>query len=202
MKWTVLTGFCFLVVFSCNPYKKVVRQNNLGEGLFAVVETNRGTFCIKLEFEKAPLTVSSFVGLAEGVIENKVRKQGEPYFDGLTFHRVEPGFVIQGGDPLGDGRGGPGYNFRQEIDKTLRHDSAGVVAMANAGPNTNGSQFYITLSKTSFLDDNYNVFGSVVYGMDVVRSIQIGDRMEKIRMVRKGSKAKLFDALATFNNLK
>ncbi|MCB9246373.1 MAG: peptidylprolyl isomerase [Flavobacteriales bacterium] len=200
---TTLTAIVIgLLMVACDPYKRVVRQNHLGDGLYGVIETNRGTFCIRLEHEKAPLTVASFVGLAEGTIENKVRKQGEPYFDGLTFHRVVPDFVIQGGDPLGDGRGGPGYNFRQEIHPTLKHDSAGVVAMANAGPNTNGSQFYVTLKSTNFLDGSYNVFGSVVYGLDVIQKIQIGDRMEKVRIVRVGALAKAFDAPATFTKLK
>lgn len=191
-----------LLATACNPYKKMVTQNHLGDGLYAVIETNRGSICTRLEYEKAPLTVASFVGLAEGSIENTVRKAGEPYFDGLSFHRVEPGFVVQGGDPMGNGRGGPGYLFRQEVNPLLTHDSAGVVAMANMGPNTNGSQFYITLKAAHFLDGNYNVFGSVCIGMDVLRQIQQGDRMEGIRIVRIGSRAKTFDAAETFKQLK
>jgi len=193
-----------LVLFasSCSPYKTVVKTKGYTEGLFAAVKTTRGNIYIKLEYDKAPLTVSSFVGLAEGSVSNKVKKPGEPYYDGLTFHRVEENFVIQGGDPMANGKGGPGFTFRQEIHPKLKHDSAGVVAMANIGPNTNGSQFYITRKPLEFFDGHYNVFGSVIEGMSVVKKIELGDRIEEVRIIRLGSSAKQFKARATFERLK
>lgn len=163
------------------------------EGLYAVIETSKGDITLKLEFEKTPMTVANFVGLAEGSIENN-EKNGKPYFDGLSFHRVVPGFVIQGGCPKGTGAGTPGYRFPDEFDDSLRHDGAGVLSMANAGPNTNGSQFFITLSATPHLDDVHSVFGRVVDGMEVVEKIKANDKMEKVTIVRNGEAAKNFDA--------
>lgn len=167
-------------------------------GLYAVISTAKGDIVCELEFQKAPVTVASFVGLAEGKIKNTFKKPGEPYFDGLTFHRVEPGFVIQGGDPKGNGQGGPGYQFDNEIAPDLKHDRAGTLAMANAGPNTNGSQFYITLAPTPSLDGHYNVFGYVVQGMSVVQAIAKGDAMTSVKIVRVGNDAAAFDAAKTF----
>lgn len=163
------------------------------EGLFAVVETKKGNITVKLEFEKVPMTVANFVGLAEGLIENQPRN-GKRYFDGLKFHRVVPGFVIQGGCPLGTGTGGPGYRFPDEIDPSLRHDAPGVLSMANAGPNTNGSQFFITLSATPHLDGIHSVFGRVIEGIDVAEKIKANDVIEKVTVVRNGQAAEAFDA--------
>lgn len=162
------------------------------EGLYAVIETKRGAITVKLEFEKAPMTVANFVGLAEGTVENAPRN-GKPFFDGLTFHRVVPGFVIQGGCPNGTGTGGPGYRFPDEIDETLRHDAPGVLSMANAGPHTNGSQFFITMDATPHLDGVHTVFGRVVDGMDVVGKIKAGDKIEKVTVIRNGKAAESFD---------
>ena len=162
------------------------------EGLYAVIETKRGAITVKLEFEKAPMTVANFVGLAEGTVENAPRN-GKPFFDGLTFHRVVPGFVIQGGCPNGTGTGGPGYRFPDEIDETLRHDAPGVLSMANAGPHTNGSQFFITMDATPHLDGVHTVFGRVVDGMDVVGTIKAGDKIEKVTVIRNGKAAESFD---------
>ena len=142
---------------------------------YAQFVTNEGSFTVRLFDEQAPRTVENFVGLAEGTKEwsdprtnQKVRK---PYYDGTIFHRVIDGFMIQGGDPLGQGIGGPGYNFADEFHPKLRHNKAGILSMANRGPNTNGGQFFITLAPTPHLDDRHSVFGEVVEGMDVVSKI-------------------------------
>jgi peptidyl-prolyl cis-trans isomerase A (cyclophilin A) len=132
---------------------------------FAVFDTSEGKFRIKLYADKAPKTVENFVTLADG------SKTGKPFYDGLVFHRVIPDFMIQGGCPEGSGRGGPGYKFADEFHKDLRHSKPGILSMANAGPNTNGSQFFITVANTSFLDDKHAVFGEVVEGYDVVKKI-------------------------------
>ena len=152
-------------------------------GTYAKVVTTEGNFTIRLFDQEAPKTVDNFVGLAEGTKEwsdprtnQKVRK---PYYDGTIFHRIIDGFMIQGGDPLGQGIGGPGYNFADEFHPTLRHGKAGILSMANRGPNTNGGQFFITLVPTPWLDDKHSVFGEVVEGMDVVGTIgktATGDR--------------------------
>jgi peptidylprolyl isomerase len=160
----------------------------LPDGLYAVISTTRGPIILELYADKAPLAVASFIGLAEG----SFAPGGKPYFDGVTFHRVEPGFVIQGGDPTGTGRGGPGYQFPNEIDPTLSFGSAGVLGMANAGPDTNGSQFYITLGPAQFLDGSYTVFGRVASGMQTVQAVRKGDAMTSVRIVRKGAKAAAF----------
>lgn len=183
------------------------------DGLYAYIQTSLGDIVGKLEFEKAPLTVANFVGLSEGTQANTAKPVGKPYFDSLTFHRVIPGFMIQGGDPLGVGSGGPGYKFKNEIHPDLKHDKPGVFSMANSGPNTNGSQFFITHAATPWLDGNYNIFGSVIMGQDVVIAIGNTPRgqndkpktpvyMNHVQIIRIGEKAKKFDATATFNSLK
>jgi len=142
---------------------------------FAHFQTTLGDFTVELFDAKAPQTVANFAGLAEGSKEWKHPKTGEkhtkPFYDGLVFHRIIEGFVLQGGDPLGQGFGGPGYQFADEFHPDLRHDGAGVLSMANAGPNTNGSQFFITLGPTPHLDRKHSVFGKVVKGLDVIEKI-------------------------------
>jgi peptidyl-prolyl cis-trans isomerase A (cyclophilin A) len=143
--------------------------------IYARFVTTEGSFTILLHDRQAPRTVENFVGLAEGTkawTDPRTRqKVTRPYYDGIVFHRVIDGFMIQGGDPLGQGTGGPGYTFADEFHPALRHDKAGVLSMANAGPNTNGSQFFITLGPTPHLDNKHSVFGEVVSGLDIVKRI-------------------------------
>ena len=144
-------------------------------GTFARFDTSEGTFKIRLFDQQAPKTVENFVGLAEGTKEWQDpvtgKKKTEPFYNGVVFHRIINGFMIQGGDRLGQGTGGPGYKFGDEFHPSLRHDRAGILSMANSGPNTNGSQFFITLGPTPHLDNRHSVFGEVVEGMDVVKKI-------------------------------
>jgi len=171
----------------------------LQPGTYAHFETTHGSFTVRLFEKDAPQTVANFVGLAEGSKEWKDPATGErktePFYDGVIFHRVIVGFMIQGGDRLGQGTGGPGYTFADEFHPSLRHDRAGILSMANAGPNTNGSQFFITLGPTPHLDNRHSVFGEVVEGLDVVKrigSVQTGrgDRpvtpvtMDRVRIER------------------
>ncbi len=162
---------------------------NLPAGLYAKIDTVKGSITILLAHDKTPLAVANFVGLAEGTLDAFI---GKNFYDGLTFHRVEKEFVVQGGDPAGDGSGDPGYNFPDEFDPSLRHDAPGVVAFANYGADTNGSQFYITLAAVPVLDDSYTVFGRVVEGMDVVEKLAVGDVMSKVTILRIGDAAKAF----------
>jgi peptidylprolyl isomerase len=171
----------------------------LGNGLFARISTSRGDIVVRLEFQKTPLTVCNFVALAEGKMN---AAGGRPFYNGLTFHRVISDFMIQGGDPLGNGSGGPGYRFADEIDPTLKHDGPGVLSMANAGPGTNGSQFFITHVATPWLDGKHTVFGRVVEGQNVVNAVRQGDRIERITIIRNGPEAGAFKAdQAVFDNL-
>ncbi|CAI8314175.1 MAG: putative peptidyl-prolyl cis-trans isomerase [Flavobacterium sp. SCGC AAA160-P02] len=204
-----------LVVFSfaftaCNDEYK-----NFEDGIYADISTNKGKIIVQLFPEEVPLTVSNFITLAEGT-NTKVTDslEGKKYYDGLKFHRVIRDFMIQGGDPQGNGQGGPGYKFYDEFNPTLKHDSKGILSMANSGINTNGSQFFITRKATPWLDAYTNenqlkdcnnprvgchsVFGKVVSDLDILDSIAQNDVIEKIKIVRKGSAAKEFDAVKVF----
>ena len=170
----------------------------MNDGLYAKLHTTRGEVTIKLEHEKTPGTVGNFVGLAEGNLENEAKPQGNPYYDGLKFHRVIPDFMVQGGDPKGTGVGGPGYQFEDEIHPDLKHDRPGILSMANAGPGTNGSQFFITHVATPWLDGKHTVFGHVVEGQDVVNDIKQGDKIDKVEIIREGDSAKNYNAVESF----
>ena len=170
------------------------------EGLFAQIITSKGDIVIQLEFEKTPGTVGNFVGLSLGKIKNSISPLGDPYYDGLKFHRVIPDFMIQGGCPIGTGTGDPGYKFDDEFHSDLKHDKAGVLSMANAGPGTNGSQFFITHKETPWLDNKHTVFGNVVDGMEVVNSISQDDKIVSVKIIPVGDKANSFDAVKAFEN--
>lgn len=175
------------------PTKKPVE--NTTDGIFANVKTNKGTIRIQLEYQKAPMTVANFVALAEGKMKNTAKAEGVPYYDGIKFHRVIADFMIQGGDPTGTGMGGPGYAFADEIHPDLKHTRAGALSMANAGPATNGSQFFITHKETPWLDGKHAVFGYVVSGQEVVNAIAQNDVMEQVTIERVGKEAKAWDAM-------
>lgn len=187
------------VVAACSAQDK---NKDLQDGLYAKMQTTKGTILLQLEFEKTPLTVANFVGLAEGSIPNKVKAQGVPYYNGLTFHRVIADFMIQGGDPSGNGSGGPGYSFKDEFVPELKHDRAGTLSMANAGPATNGSQFFITHGPTPHLNGKHTVFGYVINGQGTVDLIRQGDTIKSIEIIRKGNAAKNFDAAEVFQAMR
>ena len=168
------------------------------DGLYAKFNTSKGEILVALEYKKTPGTVGNFVALAEGNLENSVKPQGTPYYDGLKFHRVIPDFMIQGGCPLGSGTGNPGYQFDDEIHPDLKHDAPGVLSMANAGPGTNGSQFFITHIETAWLDGKHTVFGKVTKGQDVVDAIAQGDAIDSLEIVRIGADAEAYNAVEAF----
>ncbi len=171
-------------------------------GIYAKFNTTKGAVLVKLTHDLTPGTVGNFVGLAEGNIENKVKPQGVKFYDGLKFHRVIPDFMIQGGCPQGTGTGDPGYKFDDEFHPSLKHNRPGVLAMANSGPGTNGSQFYITHIPTDWLDNKHTVFGHVVEGQDIVDAVEQGDVLESLEIIREGEEAKNWNAVEAFINFK
>lgn len=169
----------------------------MDNGIYAKFTTPKGKILVNLEYEKTPGTVGNFVALAEGNLENSAKPQGTPYYNGLKFHRVIPDFMIQGGCPLGTGTGNPGYKFDDEFRSDLKHDRPGILSMANAGPGTNGSQFFITHVPTPWLDNKHTVFGSVIEGQDVVDAVAQSDTME-IEIIRVGDEAQNWNAVEAF----
>ena len=170
------------------------------DGLYAKFNTSKGEILVNLEFQKTPGTVGNFVALAQGNLENSVKKQGDPYYNGLKFHRVIPDFMIQGGCPLGTGTGNPGYQFDDEFHSDLKHDTPGVLSMANAGPGTNGSQFFITHIPTPWLDGKHTVFGNVTEGQSIVDAIAQGDALDAVDIIAVGAEAEAFQAVEAFRS--
>ena len=200
-KAVFLLVFLTAVIFNggCSPMSKAMESINGKDGLFAVIETSKGEIAVKLFYKETPLTVTNFVGLAEGTLD---AAGGKPFYNGLKFHRVIKDFMIQGGDPRGNGTGGPGYKFPDEPVDGLIFDKPGKLAMANSGSDTNGSQFFITHVPTDWLNYKHTIFGDVVYGQDVVDAVEQGDEIKKITIVRNGAEAKAFTATqADFDKL-
>ncbi|MBE8723752.1 peptidylprolyl isomerase [Flavobacterium hungaricum] len=180
---------------------KPAASTDPNDGIFATISTTKGDIVVSLEYVKAPVTVANFISLAEGKNPYvKVEKlKGKPFYDGLKFHRVINDFMIQGGDPDGNGSGGPGYSFKDEFAEDLRFEKGGVLAMANSGPATNGSQFFITHKDTPWLNGKHTIFGHVISGQENVNKIAQDDIMTKITITRKGAAAKKFDAVKVFS---
>jgi peptidyl-prolyl cis-trans isomerase A (cyclophilin A) len=202
MKKLVLL-FCALTLTVTSAQTKNEKPKKVNsEGIYAEIYTNKGKISLQLEFEKTPITVANFITLAEGTntfVTND--RKGKPFYNGLKFHRVIASFMIQGGCPLGNGSGDPGYKFNDEFDPSLKHDKPGILSMANSGANTqtNGSQFFITHKDTPWLDNRHSVFGHVTEGQAIVDAIAQDDVIEKVVIIRKGKLAKKFDAVKVFS---
>lgn len=197
--FVALVSACMILIGGCSSMDKKSKAIEGKDGVFAIMETSKGDIVLELHYKETPLTVTNFVGLAEGTLD---AAKGKPFYDGLKFHRVINDFMIQGGDPKGNGTGGPGYRFEDEIVEGLRHDGPGVLSMANAGAGTNGSQFFITHVETPWLDGKHTVFGRVLEGQDVVNKIVQGDTINKVTIVRQSDEAKAFTATqADFDRL-
>lgn len=193
----VFLGVALSVVMGMNAQK--VDKKKLEDGIYANIITDKGAILVKLEDKKVPMTVANFVGLSEGNFQPfDSIKIDKPIYSNLKFHRVIANFMIQGGDPLGTGMGSAGYSFFDEFDESLVHDKAGILSMANSGPNTNGSQFFITHKETPWLNNKHSIFGHVVNGQAVVDSIKQDDKLLRVDIIRIGKEAKKFDATSVF----
>ena len=170
------------------------------DGIYAKFNTSKGEITVKLTYDKTPGTVGNFVALAEGNLENSAKPKNTPYYDGLSFHRVIPDFMVQGGCPQGTGTGDPGYKFDDEFHPDLKHTGPGVLSMANAGPGTNGSQFFITHVATPWLDNKHTVFGNVIEGQNIVDEIAQGDSINSLEIIRVGSEAESWNAVEAFKS--
>ncbi len=193
-----------LVTLLFLPFAGILNAQNTVDpenGIYARFITNKGIIVCQLEYQKTPMTVGNFVGLAEGNFNVGDKSFSKPFFDGLIFHRVIADFMIQGGDPQGTGMGDPGYKFYDEIDPTLKHIGPGILSMANSGPNTNGSQFFITHKETPWLDGKHTVFGHVISGQDVVNAIAQNDTMRKVEIIRVGREAIKWNAQDAFDQV-
>ena len=196
MNKNLLILISILTLNSCN-----MNNSDLSDGLYADIETSKGNIVLELYFDQVPTTVSNFVALAEGNHPDVDEQlSGKPYYDGLKFHRVLENFMIQGGDPTGTGSGGPGYQFDDEFSSDLKHDGPGVLSMANAGPGTNGSQFFITHVETPWLDGKHSIFGKVNSGQDIVDNVEQEDIIKTVKIIIIGEKAKKFDAPSVFES--
>lgn len=208
MKFKILC-IAFIAVLSMQaqetskkPIKKVVKTTAPEEGIFATISTSKGDITVQLEYTKTPITVANFIALAEGknTFVTDVKQKAKPFYDGLKFHRVINDFMIQTGDPSGTGAGGTGYSFKDEFLSDLKFDKGGILAMANSGPATNASQFFITHKDTPWLNGKHTIFGHVTAGMNAVNSIVQGDAITKVTITRKGALAKKFDAVKVFSD--
>jgi peptidyl-prolyl cis-trans isomerase A (cyclophilin A) len=203
-KGKIFIGLFILMVFfasSClNPQQKLVKKAGYKHGIFAKITTEKGVILAKLEFEKVPLLVANFIGLAEGSIPNTFKKDSIPYYDSLRFYKVYKGYMAMTGCPKNSGNGNPGYVFMDEFHEDLKHDTPGILSMQSDAPHNNGSQFVITMRPSSVLDGKNSVFGKVISGMDVVNGIQQGDMLLKIDIIRIGRKANKFNAMQVFKD--
>ena len=193
--------YIYIIAISISILSCISSHPDLSEGLYAEINTNKGDMIVNLNFKETPVTVANFVSLSEG--KNKevnAEYSGKKYYNGLTFHRVIENFMIQGGCPLGNGSGNPGYQFKDEFNDSLRHIGAGILSMANSGPNTNGSQFFITHKNTTWLDGIHTVFGKVIKGVEIVDSIKQYDTIKNVSIIRIGREAKSFNSPKIFSN--
>ena len=195
MNYKFLFFISIILLFSCNS-----EHSELDSGLYAEIKSNKGDILLKLEYIKTPITVANFISLVEGNNQYVSKEfKNKNFYNGITFHRVISDFMIQTGDPTKTGSGGPGYRFNDEITD-LTHYKPGIVSMANAGVNTNGSQFFITHKATPWLDGKHTVFGEVIKGQNIVDSIEQNDVIEKLSIIKKGKEAKMFNAPKVISN--